>query len=395
MSNRMLHSPAQPGKSRGASAALLDHALAYAARGWSVIPATGKKAGGLWKPFQTQPADEETLGRLFGKKGITGLAVILGDVSGGLACRDFDQRSAYRAWARRHPGLARSLPTVQTARGAHVYFIGPEGFVDLGDAGSYRADSGHYTILPPSSHPDGPAYKWLVPLPDGPLPVIQDPVKAGLLPPGTRLAPAPSAHPRGAEEGGGEEEGEKTQATQAPHACVPCSAVDAIRATLPDGPGQRNKRLFELVRRLKGIDGLDTSPAALKAVVAEWHRRALPVITTKPFAETWSEFQSMWLRAKYPHGVTVRSALKAARRSPQPPIDGDGDLGLLAALCKNLASADGTFYLSCRTVEGLFGVGRMTAWHWFQSLHFYGVIEPIKKGVLKDRQATVWRYMEE
>jgi Bifunctional DNA primase/polymerase, N-terminal len=86
-----------PSKSCGAAGALLDHALDYAGRGWSIIPTTGKKASGLWRPFQTQPADEKTLRHLFAQKGITGLAVILGGVSGGLAVRDFDQADAYHA----------------------------------------------------------------------------------------------------------------------------------------------------------------------------------------------------------------------------------------------------------------------------------------------------------
>ncbi len=55
----------------------------------------GKKAAGLWKPFQKQRADETTLRSTIARNGITGLAVVLGSVSGGLACRDFDDQSAY------------------------------------------------------------------------------------------------------------------------------------------------------------------------------------------------------------------------------------------------------------------------------------------------------------
>src|SRR5438132_1147861 len=97
-----------------ANASLLQAAVAYAARGWSVIPTAGKKpAVGLWAPFQTDPADEVTLARLFAKKGITGLAVITGRVSGGLAARDFDDARAYHAWAGAHPDDAARQPTVR------------------------------------------------------------------------------------------------------------------------------------------------------------------------------------------------------------------------------------------------------------------------------------------
>src|SRR5258708_1406228 len=127
-------------------AALLEHALAYAAqRAWSIIPVKAKKAAvSFWGPFQERPADDKTLRRLFAKKDITGLAVILGSVSGGLAARDFDQADAYHAWAARYPDQASILPTVRTQRGFHVYgYLDSEIFTKFDD-GELRADSGHY-----------------------------------------------------------------------------------------------------------------------------------------------------------------------------------------------------------------------------------------------------------
>jgi hypothetical protein len=163
--------------------------------------------------------------------------------------------------------------------------------------------------------------------------------------------------------------------------------------TLPDSPGQRNCKVFDLARRLRGIAGLNTSPALLRAIVTEWYRLALPFIRTKDFAETWSDFQTAWLAVKTPYGTTVQAAYEAARRAPQGCIDDNADLGVLAAMCRNLSAAAGgrSFYLACRTVEKLFGVSRMTAWRWLNTLQFYGVIEPVKKGTLKDPQATEWR----
>jgi hypothetical protein len=169
-------------------------------------------------------------------------------------------------------------------------------------------------------------------------------------------------------------------------------ALDAISATLPSGPGQRNRRIFDLARKLKGIPGLDQT--TLKTIVSEWHRQALPVIRTKDFDETWSDFQIAWSCVKNPHGTTVHAALNAARLLPDPPIDDKPDLGVLAALCRNLSAgrSDRTFYQSCLTVKESFEVSRMTAWRWLQALQFYGFIEPVSIGTLKDRQATVWRY---
>src|SRR5262249_2289974 len=73
-------------------------------------------------------------------------------------------------------------------------------------------------------------------------------------------------------------------------ACVTSAAIDAIEASLPAGPGQRNRKVFDLARRLKAMAGRDTSPAMLRGIVKEWHRRALPVIRTKDFVETWTDF---------------------------------------------------------------------------------------------------------
>ncbi len=367
--------PARKPQSAPHDLSLFDHALAYAGRGWSIIPVNGKKGAGLWKPFQTEAAQPEILRSLFAKPGITGLAVVLGAVSGGLAVRDFDDADAYHAWAAANSDHAGSLPTVQTARGFHVYGrLDEEDYRDLGD-GELRADAGHYIVLPPSQHPSGLVYRWIIPLPDtgSALPLLPQSL--------TERASSLKA------------DSSLTQATQATHACVTSAVADAIEATLPDGPGHRNHRLFDFARRLKAIPGLDASPASLKRIVTDWHRQALPFVATKDFGETWTDFQSIWLRVKVPYGVAVTAAYQSARRSSPPPIDDCADLGVLAAMCSKLGTHGQPFYLACRTLEKLFGVSAMTACRWFKSLEFYGVIERVRTGTLTDRQATTWRYI--
>jgi hypothetical protein len=181
----------------GPRAALLEEALAYRRRGWSIIPVRGKQGAVRWTTYQTARPDEQTLREWFiSLKAITGIAVLFGSVSGGLRCRDYDDLQPYHSWARAHHDLARTLPTAQTARGRHVYFRGgPETFYDVGD-GEYRGTPGQYCLLPPSLHPDGPTYRWAVPLPDGPLPEI-DPVREGLLPRNTECNTADSSNEGG------------------------------------------------------------------------------------------------------------------------------------------------------------------------------------------------------
>jgi hypothetical protein len=114
-----------------------------------------------WKPYQHAPPDEARVRKWFGGKTDYGIAVILGEVSGGLVCRDFDTAKGYDGWAAEHPDLARTLPTVATVRGRHVYFRAAAAdlrYVDLRkreppEDGEYRGDSGHYCVLPPSKHP--------------------------------------------------------------------------------------------------------------------------------------------------------------------------------------------------------------------------------------------------
>src|SRR5579872_4347551 len=113
---------------------LLELALSYWRLGWSIIPieaGTKKPRRGLsWKPFQTTRADERQLAEWCSKYIDLGLAVIFGEVSGGLICRDFDSMAAYNAWAARYSKLAAELPTVATERpggGRHVYCRGNVG----------------------------------------------------------------------------------------------------------------------------------------------------------------------------------------------------------------------------------------------------------------------------
>ena len=67
-----------------------------------------------------------------------------------------------------------------TARGRHVYFHSTYRRIKKMADGELRGAG--YCLLPPSRHPDGPVYEWLVPLPDGEIPFVADVRAAGLLP---------------------------------------------------------------------------------------------------------------------------------------------------------------------------------------------------------------------
>lgn len=176
-----------------------NHVLSWARRylraGWSIIPLkpnSKEPAIPRWKPFQARPPDESEV-RDWLAEGERGIAVVLGDVSGGLAVRDFDAVGAYEHWRDDHSALARELPTVKTGRGLHVYAKSHHlRFRKLED-GEWRGE-GHYVAAPPSVHPRGRPYEWVVKPPGRGIDLIVDPVKAGLVPAETRVA-APAEAP--------------------------------------------------------------------------------------------------------------------------------------------------------------------------------------------------------
>ena len=373
---------------------LLTHAQAYYARGWTVIPTTGKRAACAWRPYQRSRPGREGLEDLFAKKSIDGLAVILGSASGGLACQDFDQVDAYDRWAEHYPDLAAVLPTVKTARGFHVYSQATEErFIRLAD-GEYRADSGHYVLLPPSRHPDGCHYAWVVPLPEGPLPEVAAGVFVGQTTAAqpTLVMPTPT--------------GAVIQAPQQPQdtQSIPTLHVSdgnlakLLIGTLPTGPGQRNKQLFELARGLMTIPSFDTSPKNLRVIVKEWWSMALPNMRTKDFDTTWTDFVIAWRRAKFPKGATFQGAVAEAKAIATPDaglIYENPDNRLAVALFAVLQAKWGNkpFPLSCRKLAEAVACGRDKAWRILQTLKADEIVYEVSKGTQDRRRASEWRYV--
>ena len=166
---------------------LLTHAKQYIDRGWSVIPISGNKrppSGFLWTPYQERIAKPAELKQWFSVDGHKGIAAVFGEVSGGLASRDFDDAETYKTWAEDYYEWASVLPTVKTARGCHVYFrlrqdspLYGKNTVNYKD-GELRL-SNCYCLLPPSLHPSGSVYEWIIPLPPGDLIEI-DPCEIGM-----------------------------------------------------------------------------------------------------------------------------------------------------------------------------------------------------------------------
>jgi hypothetical protein len=360
--------------------------LDLADRGFAVIPTTAgsKRAAVSWKPYQERRPTRRELHHLFDRSDVGGLAVVLGKVSGGLACRDFDTNDSYHAWARQHPDLAAELPTVQTFRGRHVYFhTDEECFVPLDD-GEFRADSKHYCLCPTSAHPQGGRYEWITPLPSGQLPRIDDPVAAGLLP----LDDGEQVNTRGIN--GGDEEGEGRRRSNTPPVVVPPEVTDidgVLYASLPPGPGHRHRYIFALARRLKGHPGYgDADVADVLPLVERWHRLALPAICTKDYEVTRRDFLDAWRSIKFPAGCRWLDRLWNLTSDYHPGP------ARLARLCELMqARTAGNFFLSCRTVGRLAGYSQVTAWKWLKKLEATGVLTRVSTGEYRSRKANEYR----
>lgn len=389
---------------------LLKAALEYHQCGWCIFPVvhgTKKKPCIKWKKYQQQRPDENTIRGWFngGKKNI---AVVFGKVSGGLACRDFDTMPEYELWAGNHPDLAKILPTVQTARGRHVYFEQKQ------VEGSKKVSAGElkcskcYCLLPPSLHPSGSIYQWLIP-PNDELPELS--LKDFDIADFT-------------------EETEEVEETEEPDDSEDIEAIKiasvssvssgssvssvssvndsvivfenldvkvknyvntAIKCTRPNKEGYRNFLIFQFCRWLKGNAEFEKCQAGqLKPLVRLWHEKALPTIGTKPFDETWADFCYGWTRVKYPKGsgelkIAVEKALNAQKNLAAEELYEISEVKLLVRVCYELQALRKTepFWLSWNDAALILGVTKPTVGKWLSMLEADGVIKKVAEYTAK------------
>lgn len=144
-------------------------ALAYAARGWPVIPLAGKVPT-VDHGAHDATTEVATIRALWRRHPDANVGVTLPD----LVVVDVDAKHQGPAWLREHAHLLRGVTlTCKTGGGGwHFYFRRPEGVelrgmivkgVDL------RRGAGHYVVAPPSVHPvTGAFYEWITKWPSEP-----------------------------------------------------------------------------------------------------------------------------------------------------------------------------------------------------------------------------------
>lgn len=305
---------------------------------------------------------------------------------------------------------------MRTARGRHVFAqmdsdaalcaSGGKQYADLGD-GEFRVGSGCYCMLPPSVHPNGVIYEWMIP-PNGRFPPLK-PEESGFARSYVESGEVVTqqtqqTHVYTADPGIRSQEEETSHAsTRLRDLSIPIQERirQAIKETLPDGPKIRNRQILLLARYLKAIPELaDTTAVQLRKIVKAWHQGALPSIRTKEFEETWLDFRHAWANVKHSIGDGIMSqVVEAASLDNLPSVTDDYDRKeclTLVAVCRELQRRNkkGTpFFLSCRTAGDLVKVDHQTAARWLRLLVLDGILTETEKGTAKGRRASACLYI--
>ena len=378
----------------------LVQALEYHQRGWSILPISWagkwKKPAVKWTPYQKRQPTEDELREWFKMTNLAGLAVVLGPVSGGLYCRDFDIAESYHRWANEHSQLAESLPKVLSKRGPHLYFQSTEQIRTRDyDDGELRGIGG-YSILPPSVHESGHVYQWIIPLPTGPLPTI-DPREAGFC----RNWNCTEQTEEDTEDRGG---GSGFSVVSVLSVQGALGESELIALATPTNSHQNHRCLFLLARGVRALGrqrGRELSTGERRKVFGAWYQRATPFLNTgQSKDEYWFEFLEGYERVKSPLGEEAITRAWKQAHLLQPPKAAEQfehpQIRLLVALCRELQRAAGhePFYLSCRTVQRLFRHDlHTTAALWLRGLVRSKIIEEVEKGGPQTNRASRYRYL--
>ncbi|MDD4889884.1 MAG: bifunctional DNA primase/polymerase [Phycisphaerae bacterium] len=376
-------------------AEILNAALVYAARDWAVFPChtvnqrgvcscqKGDKCKTPGKHPRTPhgltdaTTDPATIRQWWTQWPDANVA-ILGGRESGLWVLDIDPRhggnETLAALEADHGPLPETVESQTGGGGRHLLFRHPgdrriknDGAGKLiGPGLDVRGDDG-YIIGPPSQHKSGRTYCWelsstpdSMPLADAPdwlLAMVREP---DVLPAKTNDTESERA---------GETE-KRSNCSVSPSLCLsvsalPAEVIQAIDATSPKMPGQRNCAIFEFVRAMKAVYP-DADARPLEPAVQAWHAKALPNIDTKDFDDTWGDFLYGWDRVKFPRGTGLLHELLARADAADLPAGAEryGEATRrLVKFCRELQSGvgDAPFYLAYSSISDLLGIDRNAA----------------------------------
>lgn len=150
------------------SGSVVDAALDYLRRGWSVIPVRPRSKRPIiaWQSYQEHPPSADLVRHWYERWPDANVAVVTGAVSG-LVVVDVDPAHGGGASLQRlqkdHGVLPTTLEAITGGGGRHLYFAHPgstvHNRVDLARGIDIRGDGG-LVVAPPSIHPSGQLYRW-------------------------------------------------------------------------------------------------------------------------------------------------------------------------------------------------------------------------------------------
>lgn len=143
-------------------------ALAYLARGWSVIPMRSRSKQPMvrWEPYQHRLATPEEIEDWFRRWPDANVGIVTGRISGLIVLdvdpRHFGDDSLY-GFERVYGPLPDTVEAITGSGGRHIYFAYPgrkvRNIVGLAPGLDIRGDGG-VIVAPPSIHPSGRQYEW-------------------------------------------------------------------------------------------------------------------------------------------------------------------------------------------------------------------------------------------
>lgn len=189
------------------------------------------------------------------------------------------------------------------------------------------------------------------------------------------------------------EETEVTEVTEVTECNSSVSSVSSVcieslvipSSLFPTSYGQRNKKLFELARWLKGVQP-ECDRKMQEEIVRHWHQVSLPNIKTKDFASTWLDFKYGLGSVQYPFGLKLDRILETkVEFDTQFGLETFGEKGIeLFRICLTLQIHEGPtrpFFLSSRKAGELIGCHFTAAAKLMSCFVREGWLDLVTKGV--------------
>lgn len=374
---------------------LLLAALGYAAHGWPVFPSKPKtKCPATRRGFKAASTDTTKIRRWWRDGPDKNVAIVTGQGSG-IIVVDVDPRNGgndtLAELEAEHGKLPATIEALTGGGGRHLYFKHPGGRIKsrantLGAGLDVKADGG-YIIAPPSVHECGKGYAWVA---------SRDPAAIELAEPPTWLLEILRQE-------------QKTEdccnadslcGCVSDSLCFCVSSVDeAISLTIPSGPGQRHRAVFNFVRMLKSLpDWADAGLPKLRPIAKRWFDVAKPHTSGEhDFTDTLADFATAWQNCKYSIGSgPMADALHEADQTalPKCALQYESErVQRLVGLCHELQrrAGDEPFFLASRTVAMLLGGSAKQAALYMNLLCMDGILERVTKG--HRGRASEYRYL--